>query len=1657
MLSKSDVQPPAYGSDEATASSANVWSKRGSVRQRPGWSSRPRTPWKKRPDSVWGDERSIKKKPVRPKTPTATFRRKRQEETHDFAPLQKPEPRPKLQEWLRYSAVGLIKPSSKKYKKATRQVQLSKLDSPGYSKPLSLEPLASPPPAPKLSSSRSTFIFDGFSDSDETDSDLDIFSDEDDDEHGDSTQRKQSPTKRCYTGSLAKSLFFSSYNSIDLKREIRFSEEEVATVIDQPQTPRRKYIDVCKQKLMSPEPLLFRKSDASKFLNLSHYGIGDERAEALSSTLGQLPNVSHIDLSDCRMNNGSITHIVEALSARRKDDRLLSLKLTENLLKLECVQAISKLLVPKEISSIIRLVLSSCNLGDPSMRVLADALRYNPSCTALDISKNRIGAKGGKYIAGMLRRNGVLTDLDLSWNSVRGDGALDFIRAIDNSALRRLNVAMNGFGRCGAASLLGRYLPKTSLEYVDLAGNLIDPYTVCIIMNGVVFHSKMKKLILKGNIIGKLGISAVLRTLDHVFQDESRGELIIDLEDTGSDISQSARAFGKLATFDFLEPAGSYELDMSNPEEYALACEILRLSNSKNGCDLSSYSLSKSAKGKYKKIKLRRQDFGRRDNLMGRPVPIVNAADGKPLVIPHDGFVKMKVKVMEHMPKFFNAASDAGFKQVYDIISKPQGSLSRIATMKAACEAFFFNSAQAKLLLQCFGESDLPKIVPIILMRTCVSPEADSMFEEYRHFLEGKFAIFTRAVPTDHYDVDLSDDMERHLVMTLIRISNDENLEASRDEDYQDLSQNGDKSSFRNVTLNGQEHQLTNHFDDEHRLPREGHLRFDFVSRNIASFEETPFEGEIPEDLAESPLKFRYWLRTNFITVKQLTKLVRGLPRPPDYMTLNQKIEGLFHLLDQDGGGEVDKMEVLEAILKNPEVGDFMCQIPELEPLLEPRTFGPAFDAIDQDGGGSLDMDEFKQMCGIATDIADVANAMFDADSDDEWDESEDAELRQKLKDLVANKLNLAARGARERMAQGTISDQLDAVMHMFDECDIGDKEYLMPDEFAELSQNLGVILSPDELEQAVAEIDEDGNGQIEVDEYLDWWGDDDLTKLYEERCTALENGKPYRLLGSQYKGTADERLVFIRDLFNHEDKGNKGYLEPEEFGQLSLQLGVRLGPQELEKAVADIDEDGNGQIEVDEYLDWWGDDELIHLYEMQCDALEAGKPYKMMGDTLRDGDVAQRFAVINHLFELNDEGNKEYLEPREFGIVSKTLGVNLSPYELMKAIEEIDEDGNGQIEVDEYLDWWADPELVEYFEEYEESGKLPQNAIDFARKWFDDREQEKLDQAERKKEEELMAKGIVKKTIAPGQKKVEGEKTRLNRVDFIVASHCRVVDMHNFFRFWEWLSKSEQLELMKRLGWLNTFDPCMPERRHYLDLTNREERVITMMLVRLAMVEPGENWLHEHYFNPNFRPGWELPMSWTQAIPAEGHLVLTYASSLKGCEAVWPERIKLRKFTCIPKAAPLPPEAGVDHGLHTLGFPISYTAFIRLVSSEAPLEETFGKAIHQAEDVFAALKEKENFSPDSDAESEYTDSDEYEEAAERWCPTKKCEKSFFDLIKHHEREMAKAQREKLDLEQVLQVEWKRFLKAFEKLVEQHPNVAVIGKRFDALFEHLDW
>ena len=95
-------------------------------------------------------------------------------------------------------------------------------------------------------------------------------------------------------------------------------------------------------------------------------------------------------------------------------------------------------------------------------------------------------------------------------------------------------------------------------------------------------------------------------------------------------------------------------------------------------------------------------------------------------------------------------------------------------------------------------------------------------------------------------------------------------------------------------------------FDEKYHLPYKGYLTFDFVSRTVPPSNAKACEDMerlTLEDALESALAFRFWLRTNYITSEQLRKVILKLPRPNDFMTLNQKIEGLFHILDDDDGG----------------------------------------------------------------------------------------------------------------------------------------------------------------------------------------------------------------------------------------------------------------------------------------------------------------------------------------------------------------------------------------------------------------------------------------------------------------------------------------------------------------------------------------------------------------------------------------------------------------------------------------------------------------------------------------------------------------------------------------------------------------------------------
>ena len=66
--------------------------------------------------------------------------------------------------------------------------------------------------------------------------------------------------------------------------------------------------------------------------------------------------------------------------------------------------------------------------------------------------------------------------------------------------------------KVGLASL-GKWLPHTNVEHLDMTANHLTPLTVSILMNGLALFPTLQSVKLDENPIGLLGTAAVLRSL----------------------------------------------------------------------------------------------------------------------------------------------------------------------------------------------------------------------------------------------------------------------------------------------------------------------------------------------------------------------------------------------------------------------------------------------------------------------------------------------------------------------------------------------------------------------------------------------------------------------------------------------------------------------------------------------------------------------------------------------------------------------------------------------------------------------------------------------------------------------------------------------------------------------------------------------------------------------------------------------------------------------------------------------------------------------------------------------------------------------------------------------------------------------------------------
>jgi centrin-1 len=104
--------------------------------------------------------------------------------------------------------------------------------------------------------------------------------------------------------------------------------------------------------------------------------------------------------------------------------------------------------------------------------------------------------------------------------------------------------------------------------------------------------------------------------------------------------------------------------------------------------------------------------------------------------------------------------------------------------------------------------------------------------------------------------------------------------------------------------------------------------------------------------------------------------------------------------------------------------------------------------------------------------------------------------------------------------------------------------------------------------------------------------------------------------------------------------------------------LGFEPKREEIKKMIADVDKDGSGVIDYNEFLD-------------------------MMTAKMAERDPKEEMAKAFKLFDDDDTGKISFKNLKR---VAKELGENMTDEEIQEMIDEADRDGDGEISEDEFF-----------------------------------------------------------------------------------------------------------------------------------------------------------------------------------------------------------------------------------------------------------------------------------------------------------------------------------------------------------------------------------
>ncbi|KAG7155391.1 Troponin C-like 8 [Homarus americanus] len=131
-----------------------------------------------------------------------------------------------------------------------------------------------------------------------------------------------------------------------------------------------------------------------------------------------------------------------------------------------------------------------------------------------------------------------------------------------------------------------------------------------------------------------------------------------------------------------------------------------------------------------------------------------------------------------------------------------------------------------------------------------------------------------------------------------------------------------------------------------------------------------------------------------------------------------------------------------------------------------------------------------------------------------------------------------------------------------FDSFDTDSKGFITPETVGVILRMMGVKISEKNLQEVIAETDEDGSGELEFEEFVELAA----KFLIEEDEEALKTE--------------------LREAFRVYDKEGNGYITTDVLKEILRELDNRLTEEDLDSIIEEVDEDGSGTLDFDEFME---------------------------------------------------------------------------------------------------------------------------------------------------------------------------------------------------------------------------------------------------------------------------------------------------------------------------------------------------------------------------------------------------------------------------------------------------------------------------------------